>query len=142
MAIVGVRHRLNLAGIAELFVSPRIQANMFLRGLLVESQAKVELSSNDPRRVDTGRLRADIHTRRVTVRNLRGARVSTDVSYGLYVHDGTGIYGPRHTPIKPKHGKVLVFIPKGETQPVFARSVRGMRPNQYLKNALPAARLR
>lgn len=142
MATVRVTHDPNYAAIARLFVSDKVQAAMFLRGLRVETRAKVEISSS-PRRVDTGRLRASIHTSRIT-RVIgyprKGARVGTSVFYARFVHDGTGIYGPRHTPIVPTTKRVLRFRPKGSLSYVYARSVRGMRRNQYLLNALPAAR--
>lgn len=143
MATVHVRHDPNYAAIARLFVADKVQANMFIRGLRVETRAKVEISSN-PRRVDTGRLRSSIHTSRITrviVYPRKGARVGTNVHYARYVHDGTGIYGPRHMPIVPTTKQVLRFRPKGSMEYVYARSVRGMRRNQYLLNALPAARL-
>lgn len=129
------------AAIARLLVSDKIANSMFVRGLRVESKAKVELSTGPPRRVDTGRLRASLSTRRIRILGLRGARVGTNVSYGLLVHNGTGLFGPRRAPIRPRRATVLVFVPRGETNPVFARSVRGMEPNPYLRNALPAARI-
>lgn len=141
MATVRVTHHLNNAAIARLLVSDKVANSMFVRGLLVESAAKVELSSGPPRRVDTGRLRASIFTRRIRRLGLRGARVGTNVAYGLMVHNGTGIFGPRHAPIRPRRARVLVFIPRGQTHPVFAHSVRGMEANPYLRNALPAARI-
>lgn len=129
------------AAIARLLVSDKIANSMFVRGLLVESKAKVELSTGPPKRVDTGRLRASIFTRRIRHLGLRGARVGTNVAYGLMVHNGTGLFGPYHRPIRPRRARVLVWIPRGQTEPVFATSVRGMEANPYLRNALPAARI-
>lgn len=143
MAVVRVHHRLNPAGIAAVFDSDKIANNMFVRGLLVESAAKRRLAA-PPRRIDTGRLRSSIHTSRIVVfigYPRRGARVGTGVKYGIYVHSGTGIYGPFHRPITPKTKTYLKFTPKGTTKVVFARSVRGMKRNQFLKDALYAARL-
>jgi len=51
--------------------------------------------------------------------------------YGLYVHEGTGIYGPLKTPIFPRNKKAL-FWP-GAAHPV--KSVKGQPPNPFLKNA-------
>jgi hypothetical protein len=129
------------AAFERLKQSDRIGNNMLLRGLRVESRAKVELTAGPPRRVDTGRLRSSLFTRRLIRGGLRGAMVGTNVSYSWWVHYGTGIYGPHRTVITPVRAKVLVFVPKGGNRPVFAKYVSGMRPNPFLINALPAARL-
>lgn len=143
MAIVRVHHRPHPAAIAAVFLSDKIADNMFLRGLLVESAAKRRLGAA-PRRIDTGRLRSSIHTTRI-VRIIgyprRGARVGTNVRYARWVHDGTGIYGPLHRPIRPTTKAYLKFTPKGSVKVVFAKSVKGMRANPFLKDALIAARL-
>lgn len=35
----------------------------------------------------------------------------TDEPHAMWVHDGTGIYGPRRRPIRPRSGRYLVFTP-------------------------------
>jgi hypothetical protein len=45
---------------------------------------------------------------------------------------GTGIYGPRHTPIKPKRYKFLKF-PGKDGRMVYAKQVRGMKPRNFIK---------
>lgn len=143
MAVVRIRTQLHPGAISALIVSDDVANNMFVRGLLVESAAKRRLGL-PPRRIDTGRLRSSIGTSRVTVfigYPRRGARVGTRVRYGIYVHSGTGIYGPRHRPITPTTKTYLKFTPKGTTKVVFAKSVRGMKPNRFLTDALYAARL-
>lgn len=47
-----------------------------------------------------------------------------------WIQSGTGIYGPRHTPIVPTHAKALRFSIGGRT--LFRRSVRGMKPNPFV----------
>lgn len=101
--------------------------------------------------VDEGRLRQSI---KGTVERRGNALVGTwgsDVPYALYRHEGTGIYGPRRTPIRPKRGEWLVFetkgtfgpLPRGAKTPargsrpvVFARQVRGVPPSPFLTDAL------
>jgi hypothetical protein len=68
------------------------------------------------------------------------------VHYALYVHDGTGLYGPKKTVIRPKNAKALVFKSKvyGAKRGKFAgkvvvKSVKGMKPNPFLANALDSA---
>lgn len=93
--------------------------------------------------VDEGILRASLRTRiETSSREVKGW-VYTDLEYGLYVHEGTGIYGPRGAPIRPKRGRYLVFearnartTPRGRGNLVFARQVRGQRPQPFLLDAL------
>lgn len=140
MATVRVTHRLHPIAIARVLTGRGVGNNMFIRGLKVETRAKVEISRN-PKRVDTGRLRASIQTSRIRSFGLPGARVGSKVKYARWVQDGTGIYGPRHRRITPTTKSVLRFVPKGGNSYVYAKSVAGMRPNPYLRKALPAARL-
>lgn len=96
--------------------------------------------------VDEGPLRASIRVEmRYSNREVK-AWVYTPLEYGLYVHEGTGIYGPKGQPIRPRRGRYLVFearnartTPRGGGNLVFARQVRGQRPNRFLLNALKAA---
>jgi hypothetical protein len=143
MAVVGVEHRLNLEAINELLRSPRggVARDLLRRGLLVETQAKRNLGGVDgPKRVDTGRLRASINTQIIIHAGQPVCVVGTNVRYALWVHDGTGIYGPRHRMIKPRLRKRLRFKPRGSARYVYARAVRGIPPNRFLANALRAAR--
>ena len=84
--------------------------------------------------VDQGILRASIHTEgpRVTSNNVE-AIVGTNVKYAKMQEEGTGIYGPKKQPIRPVHGKFLVWKKAGQT--FFARSVKGVKPQWYFKRA-------
>lgn len=66
------------------------------------------------------------------------ATVSTDLKYGRYQEEGTGIYGPKGTPIRPKNGKVLAWKKNGKW--IFAREVSGVKPKWYMKQAREEAR--
>jgi hypothetical protein len=90
--------------------------------------------------VDLGILRASIHTEgpHVLDRDVR-ATVGTNVEYAQAQEEGTGIYGPRKRMIVPIRGKFLVFKKAGQT--IFARSVRGVRPRYYFKQAIEDNRL-
>jgi hypothetical protein len=144
MAFVRFTHRLNLGEVQALLNSPRggVARDMLRRGLLVETAAKRNLGGGGgyPKRVDTGRLRASINTQLVVRGDRPIAIVGTNVRYARFVHDGTGIYGPRGRVIRPKRRKFLRFRPKGTGRWVYARKVRGMRPNPFLANALVAAK--
>ena len=143
MAGVEFSHQLDLGAVRALLTSPQgpVVRDLLRRGLLVETQAKRNLGGiGGPKRIDTGRLRASIATVVVTRGGSPVVLVGTNVNYARYVHDGTGVYGPRHTPIRPRRGKFLRFRPRGSRKWIYARQVKGMKPNPFLTNALPAAR--
>lgn len=61
--------------------------------------------------------------------------VGTNVEYAKYQEFGTGIYGPRKAPIRPKRGKFLVF--KGrDGKMIFAKQVRGVMPKKFFQKGL------
>lgn len=150
MATVTYSHRLDLSAVNRLLTSPTggVVRDLLRRGLLVETQAKRNLGGiGGPKRIDTGRLRASIATQLVHRDGAPAVLVGTNVNYALFVHEGTGLYGPRHQLIKPKTGKVLVFPSKAHGKKkgkfkgrVVVRSTKGMAPNRFLANALTAAR--
>lgn len=61
------------------------------------------------------------------------AYVKFTAKYALYVHEGTGIYGPKGKRIRPVRAKALMFMIDG--QPVFRKSVKGMKGRPFLKQA-------
>jgi phage gpG-like protein len=143
MASVSYSQRLDPVAIRRLVTSPQggVVQDLLRRGLLVETQAKRNLGGiGGPKRIDTGRLRASINTQLVTRNGDPAVLVGTNVRYAVWVHNGTGLYGPLHRKITPKRHKRLRFRPKDSRKFVYAKSVVGMRPNPFLKNALRAAR--
>lgn len=111
---------------------------------LTQQQARARL------RGSTGKLAASIN---VTVTAQPGrqrvhARIGSTLEYAIYQEEGTGIYGPRGVPIRPKRAKALRFKPRGGRGFVFAKQVRGSRAQHYLLTALrrsspwPVRRLR
>jgi hypothetical protein len=126
---------LNRAEIYRIGHSPTggVARDLLRRGRRWERAAKRQVG------VDSGRLRADIHTELVRVAGELAVQVGSGVRYARWHHDGTGLYGPRHRRIYPKRAKVLVFRVKGGRL-VFARSVAGSRPNRYLHDTRWAAR--
>ena len=142
MPAVSYSHRLDLAAVRALLSDPTggVVRDLLRRGLRVETQAKRNLGGvGGPKRIDTGRLRASIATQVVRRNGLPAVIVGTNVNYALAVHDGTGIYGPKGRPIRPRRAKRLRFRPKGSRKYVYAKQVKGMRPNRFLANALSAA---
>jgi len=126
----------------------KLAKDMLRRGLKVQSAARRHLSgtAGHPRRVDTGDLRSSIQVTPTSFRGEPAVRVGTNRRHARWVHDGTGIYGPRHHKIVPRRAKALVFGSKvygaksGKFKgKVVVRSVKGMKPNAFLRDALPAA---
>jgi hypothetical protein len=102
--------------------------------------------------VDTGRLRGSVTTEIVITSGRPMARVGTNLPYGRYVEEGTGIYGPKGRPIRPVNARLLRWpvtnnsgsgrrrYKGGRTAEfAFARSVKGMKPRPWLRPALSAA---
>lgn len=144
-----VHHVFNEAQLQYIVASPvgPVAKDLLKRGARVELRAKRNLQGGvgKPRRIDTGHLRASVGTNLLVRPDGLAVRVGTGVHYALYVHDGTGLYGPKHTVIRPRHGKVLVFRSKiyGAKKGRYAGKVvvtfvRGMKPNPFLRDALPA----
>lgn len=88
---------------------------------------------------DSGRLHNSLRMSRATVGGEVAVTISTPVRYARYHHDGTGIYGRTGQPIRPVSAKALRFKPRGSTGYVYAASVRGSRPNPFMREALEAA---
>jgi len=144
--MANISHQLNTAAVQALLVGPTgaVAKDMLKRGLLVESRAKLNLQRT-PRRVNTGRLRASIRTTFVMIGGVPAVRVGTSLSYARYVHDGTGLYGPKHKMIRPVNKKVLRWKFHGHGHPgkggyTYSMKSSGIRPNPFLRDALAAAR--
>lgn len=141
MGSVSVRHKGASAAVIQtmLATSSDLYADMFKRAVRVQSQARKNLS-RPPQRIDTGALRASISVTPLRWHGLPAFRVGTNMKYALFVHDGTGIYGPKHHLITPTHAQVMVFKSRRTGKNVFTRTSRGMPGNPFLKDALSAAK--
>ena len=60
--------------------------------------------------------------------------IRNDAYYLPWVNDGTGIYGPRHRPIVPKHARVLHFHWKGKEW--FLKSVKGQKGQKFVERSM------
>ena len=119
-------------------------------GKFVEDEAKLELQK-DPPRIDTGALRNSITH---TVKN-RTVIVGSNLSYSVYVHEGTGKYNSSGS----TGDKYWVFVLNGNRQGtgsgkrytyqearrivailkskgLDAHMTNGMKPNRFLRNAI------
>jgi hypothetical protein len=146
MANARVTHRLNPVAIRALLSGDEgpVAKELLVRGYRVQSRAKQNLSGSTgsgPKRVDTGRLRASITVQLVRRMGYPAVRIGTNVKYGMWVHDGTGLYGPRHSYIYPKTKRYMRWRPKGSQGYVYAKRTKGMRGNPFLTEALEHAKL-
>lgn len=145
-----VTHKLDLSVVQYMFYSPQgaLAKDMMKRGERVVRRAKRNLAGGGgtgPRRIDTGNLQRSIKAKLELHPGGQGVRVGTNARHARYVHDGTGIYGPKRQVIRPKRAKALVFRSKTYGQKsgsfrgfVVVKSVKGMKPNPFLREALPA----
>lgn len=145
-----VKHNFKNNIIQKIIKSPAggVVKDALRRGYRVQARARKNLgggTGSGPRRINTGKLRASVGVDLVIGSNTVTVRVGSNLPYARWVHDGTGIYGPRRTRIKPRYARALVFKSKafGNTRGrwrgyVVVASVKGMRPNRFLKDALPA----
>ena len=145
MATVTTFQRLDQNAVRALLTSPArgVVQDLMKRGLRVESAAKRNISGlggTGPKRVDTGRARSSITTVLVSRGGQPAVLVGSNVEYVRFIHDGTGIYGPKRRPIRPTGHKFLKFKPKGGRGYVYVRQVKGMKPNPFLAKALSAAK--
>ena len=108
----------------------------FRRGQRVAARAKALLSG----KVVSGRLINSIQVKspeRIGTRK-RGITVqvgSFGVRHARWVHDGTGIYGPKGRPIVPRRSKYLRWVSKSG-KVMYATSVRGVPPYPFMERAL------
>jgi HK97 gp10 family phage protein len=84
----------------------------------------------------TGELQRSINGTTVRRGKKIVGRVEATAPHARFVHEGTGLYGPKKQLIFPKRARVLSWVDPASNQRVFARYVRGMRPRPFLKDAL------
>ena len=138
--------RFNAAALTQL-AAAAAERDLRVRGNRVLNAAR----RNAP--VDQGRLRASLAMEFTTVNGAPTVRIGSNLPYAIYVHEGTGLYGPRHAMITPRRGRFMVWPAKNNSGSgtrrykggatagyVFAKRTRGMRGRPFLVQALDAAR--
>lgn len=84
---------------------------------------------------DSGTLRDSIKVQVRRQGNQTVGIVEATAKHAMWVHQGTGLYGPHRQRIRPKRAKFLHWTDKGG-QEWFRRSVRGMKGRPFLTDAL------
>jgi len=85
--------------------------------------------------VDTGRLRNSF----TVIKQGNEYVVGTNLEYAIYLELGTGIYGPKRRPIRPKRAKALHWIDRKTRKDVFATQVKGIKPMHYIWKSIMEA---
>lgn len=140
MSPVIIRRSLNNSSVDHLLRNPTggVARYLLRRGAEVESQAKRNLAGDNgaPKRIDTGRLRSSITHQLFTSGANLGVRIGTNVQYAYWIHEGTGVFGPRRRRIYPKQARYLRWRARGTGKYVYRKSVAGIKPNRFLVDAL------
>lgn len=127
----------------EAKIVEEVVKDLLKRGYRVQALARRYLDGEGghPRRIDTGDLRSSVLVHATEHNGEPAVRIGSNRRKAVWVHEGTGIYGPRGVRIVPKTRKALAFSGKryGKGR-IVVRSVKGMRPNHFLADALVAAR--
>lgn len=136
-----VRHKYNPAAMHAILANPNggLAKDGLKRAVRVQALAKKNLQ-RPPTRVNTGALRASIIITPFFYDGYPAFRVGSGLNYAWFVHDGTGIYGPKHHLIFPKGSGVLAWEVGGGKW-AYAKHTKGMPPNPFLKDAIIAAKL-
>lgn len=129
---VTTSYKIDRGAVDKLLVAPSSPVAKYLRTL---GEKVVRAARAQAPRGQTGRLQSDIRQELVGSGRSYVIRIghTATVPQGAYQSLGT----PRQNPgafIFPKRAKFLVF--KIEDQTIFARKVRGVKPNPYLRDAL------
>lgn len=104
----------------------------------VAEAIKAEAASNIrntavlPDRGLTAGLNLDINVAR---RQVRVVSTHPEPNVPLWQHDGTGVHGPKRTPIRPKSGKLLAWKDRTTGEWIFAKEVKGSPARKYLSLA-------
>lgn len=65
-------------------------------------------------------------------------RLTNRPRHTRWVHEGTGLFGPRHTPIVSRRGNIMQFTSNGRK--VFTRTTTGQRPQPFFREAVEKIR--
>jgi hypothetical protein len=92
----------------------------------------------------TGRLANDITGRVVHRAGRPIGQIGSRLDYAGFVHNGTGIHGPRRQRIQAKPGRYFAFRGR-DGRMVYVTSHQGQRPQPFLvaavRQVLPSARI-
>ena len=94
----------------------------------LSKNTKTLLEKNTPRQSGRGANNYKI------IKSENQHEVVNNTLYLQFPNDGTGVYGPRHAPIRPKRAKTLHFFWRGREW--FLRSVKGQKPKKFVERSM------
>lgn len=108
--------------------------NQLVVPIMADAARRVRIAAQRivPRR--TGKLANSIQDRSDRQGSVPIGVVEAVSPYAIFVHNGTGIYGPRGREIVASKGRVFRFEAGGRT--VYTRRIRGSRAQPFLVDAL------
>ena len=122
------------------------KAQRLLKATIEDIADEIETLAKQNVPIDTGVLRQHPVDRKDLKRRVQGPGglvVKTELSipakpkYAKWVHDGTGIFGPKGVPITPRKAPFMVFQIDGKW--FKKKTVLGQKPQPYLREALEQA---
>ena len=114
----------------RLLSQPKVEMTRAIRSGMTNLVSEIEARAVKEAPVRTGNL-VDSISSNVSMDGTKG-QVNVGAEYGLFVHRGTGLFGPFKQLIRPTTKKAL-FWP-GAAHPV--KSVKGMKPNPFFTRAI------
>ncbi|WP_116996401.1 HK97 gp10 family phage protein [Desertimonas flava] len=85
--------------------------------------------------VRTGALRRSLRTYFTRTASGPTGIIEATAKHAIFVHEGTGRYGPRGRDIVAPPGRVFAFT-GSDGRRVFTRRIKGQRPNRFLTDPL------
>lgn len=104
-----------------------------VKGAIFNSVNKIQSEARQRAAHRTGTLQRSI----LTSVDYPVGQVHVEEKYGVFIEEGTGIYGKSGQPITPKKAKVLAWSKGGNM--VFAKRVKGMRAKPFFKPGIEAS---
>lgn len=124
---------------ADGFTLAGIPVDALLKDALSDIKDKMAAEARDQAPLgETGKLKAEGigefgPIKIAPGRWLAGVGLKKEPFYGIFVHDGTGIYGPHKSPIVPRTAPYLKFTIGERT--FRLRSVKGQEAQPFIKRA-------
>lgn len=108
-------------------------ANNLMKAAIVNSVNKIQSNTRSRAARRTGTLQRSI----LTQVNYPVGQVKVHEKYGVFLEEGTGIYGQKGREITPKQAKVLAFKVGG--QQVFTKKVKGIKARPFFRPGIEAS---
>ena len=125
----------NLPALQKAFAQAPVLTRQAVTTALNKSLTGYQATAKQLAPIDTGDLRSRIalYPGSWSGNTIRGS-VAAEAPHSIWQEAGTGIYGPRHTPITPKIKSTLAWFSGGTWH--FAKSVKGSKPRWFMRGSV------